>query len=107
MIRRIALGSALLAALVGYPPSLDAQQASASGTRERLRVFLDCATWNCREDRFRQEITWVTWVREPQDADVNILLTGQRAGSGGFQYTFDYEGRGEIEAARDRLTFTS
>jgi hypothetical protein len=72
-----------------------------------LRVFFDCGTWNCREDRIRQEIGWVTWVREPQDGDVYLLVTGQRAGSGGFQYTFDFEGRNELAEAQDRIVFTS
>lgn len=74
---------------------------------DALKVFFDCGTWNCREDRIRQEIEWVTWVREPQDGDVYLLVTGQRAGSGGFQYTFDFEGRNELESAQDRLVFTS
>jgi hypothetical protein len=71
-----------------------------------LRVFLDCATWNCREDRIRQDLTWVTWVREPQDAQLFIIVTGQRAG-GGFQYAFDFEGRGPLAELNDRYLFTS
>ncbi|GMV07789.1 MAG: hypothetical protein AMXMBFR53_40640 [Gemmatimonadota bacterium] len=77
------------------------------GRESALRVFLDCATWRCREDRFRQDIDWVTWVREPQDAQVYILLTGQQAGGGGFQYAFDFEGRGPMAQLTDRYLFTS
>jgi hypothetical protein len=84
-----------------------AGQEAPTASADALRVFFDCGTWNCREDRIRQEIEWVTWVREPQDGDVYLLVTGQRAGSGGFQYTFDFEGRGDLEAAQDRLVFTS
>lgn len=72
-----------------------------------LRVFLDCATFRCREERFRQDITWVTWVREPQDAQVHIIMTGQMAGGGGFQYTFDFQGRDSLAALTDRYLYTS
>ncbi len=90
-------------------PSLSGQEPVAPEPDAALsmRVFLDCATWGCREDRFRQDITWVTWVREPQDAEVYILLTGEQAGSGGRRYTFDFEGRGELLGTVDRYLFTS
>ena len=49
----------------------------------------------------------MNWVREPQDAQVYILMTGQQAGGGGFQYAFDFEGRGALSELRDRYLFTS
>ncbi|UCC25744.1 MAG: hypothetical protein JSU98_01355 [Gemmatimonadales bacterium] len=108
-MRRIALLAALVALGVSCPLPAAAQVTTPDLSREEsaLRVFLDCATWRCREDRFRQEITWVNWVREPQDAQVYVLLTGQSAGSGGFQYAFDFEGQGPLEGLEDRYLFTS
>ena len=96
------VSSCIATALQAQEPESPEADASAS-----MRVFLDCATWGCRADRFRQDITWVTWVREPQDAEVYILLTGEQAGSGGRRYTFDFEGREALAGTVDRYTFTS
>jgi len=97
----------LLLLYAPVPASGQAPVQDLSRSETALRVFLDCATWRCRDDRFRQEIDWVNWVREPQDAQVYIILTGQPAGSGGFQYAFDFEGRGVLAELADRYLFTS
>ena len=104
-----ALFAALVASVISLasPVTGQAPVQDLSEGESALRVFLDCATWRCREDRFRQEIDWVNWVREPQDAQLYILLTGQSAGSGGFQYAFDFEGQGPLDGLTDRYLFTS
>lgn len=109
-MRRRALRSLLFALAVGLtagPISAQVPTQDLSESESALRVFLDCATWRCREDRFRQDISWVDWVREPQDAQVYIIMTGQGAGSGGFQYVFDFEGRGALADLVDRYLYTS
>lgn len=68
-----------------------------------LRVFLDCNGFRCDSDFFIQEITWVSFVRDRQDADVHVLGTRQTTGSGGALYTLDFQGRGEREGQRLRL----
>ncbi len=101
----VLLATAVL--LIAAPPtSAQAPAQDLSAGESALRVFLDCATWRCERDRFRQEISWVNWVREPQDAQLYVLLTGQPAG-GGFQYAFDFEGQGPLEGLGDRYLFTS
>ncbi|HSM07103.1 MAG TPA: hypothetical protein VK858_20920 [Longimicrobiales bacterium] len=102
--RRLA---AALAVVTTFATPVHGQAPQSPEPDGPLRVYLDCATWNCREERYRQDITWVTWVREPQDAQVYILLTGQRAGNGGLRYTFDFEGRGTLAGTTDRYSFTS
>lgn len=97
----------LVAALSAAPAAAQVPVQDLSSRESALRVFLDCATWRCREDRFRQEITWVNWVREPQDAQLYIIMTGQPAGSGGFQYAFDFEGRGALADLSDTYRYTS
>jgi hypothetical protein len=67
-----------------------------------LRVYMDCATFRCDRDRFRREITFVQWVRQPQDSDVHVIMTSQAAG-GGQRFIFDFEGRGELDGTTDRL----
>src|SRR5512139_1491221 len=62
-------------------------------TSEALRVFLDCQTY-CDFDFFRTEIAFVNFVRDRKDADVHILITSQRTGSGGSEYTLKFIGLG-------------
>lgn len=98
------------AAFLGSPQRVAAQEEAAqesAAAADKLKVFLDCASRNCDRDHFRREIEFVTWVREPQDADVHVIMTSERAGGGGFRYTFDLEGREELSEMEDQYTHTS
>jgi len=55
------------------------------------KVFLDCR--HCDRDYIRTEITFVNYVRDRMDADVHVLITTQRTGSGGREYTLEFIGR--------------
>ncbi len=52
------------------------------GASQQLRVFMDCQNLGCEFDLTRREITWVTWVRDREDADVHILVSSTRSDSG-------------------------
>ena len=97
---------ALFALCVLGPPAT-AQDTTETAINGVLLVFMDCNGPSCDFDHFRREITWVSWVRQPQDADVHLLITSQRTGSGGTQYSLDYIGRRLFEGQGDTLTFTS
>jgi len=58
-----------------------------------LRVFIECNNTPCDSDFFRTEITFVDHVRERQNADVHLLMTGQSTGSGGREITFSFFGQ--------------
>jgi hypothetical protein len=112
-LRRGALRLVLLLAASTTPLGLGAQEPvaeadSAAGGGDLLKVFVDCQTWNCgRTQRFRERIEFVEWVQLPQDADILVLWTGQRAGAG-YQYVFDFLGQsGDLAGIEERLTFTS
>lgn len=93
-----------LAALVCAPVArLTAQDTAAS----RLRVFIDCQQTMCDETYFQTELTWVDHVRNPQDADVHILITSQTSGSGGSVYSLVFLGRARFAGWQDTLTFTT
>ena len=62
---------------------------------ERLAIFLDCE-W-CDESFIRQEVTYVDHMRDREAADVHILVTGERTGSGGWSVTFDMIGLRQFE----------
>lgn len=103
---RSLLATAVLVVAGAVPVSAQEPQAGGVEQADLLRVYLDCATHNCDRDRFRREITFVQWVREPQDGMLHVIMTSQSAG-GGQQYVFDFEGRGELEGNVDRFTHTT
>lgn len=100
---------ALSTLLLVLPLRLAGQEVPADSTGTpsgELRVFLDCATHGCDRDRFRREITFVEWVRDPQDAQLHVIMTGQQAG-GGFRYSLDFIGRGPLEGLTDSYGYSS
>ncbi|MBN1223476.1 MAG: hypothetical protein JXB23_09520 [Candidatus Aminicenantes bacterium] len=72
---------------------------------DALKVFVDCG-W-CDIDYIRTEITFVNYVRDRMDADVHILITEQRTGSGGHEFTLEFIGRKQYSAIRHSLKCVS
>ena len=72
-----------------------------SVTASALGIYLDCP--DCDFDYFRTEITFVNFVRHRQQADVHILVTSQRTGAGGEEFTIEFIGQLEFENVRDTL----
>lgn len=69
------------------------------------KVFIDCR--RCDRDYFRDNITYVNYVRDRKDADVHILITQQSTGSGGREYTFAFIGLKESADVKHTLICTS
>lgn len=103
----------LVATLSGLAPSLSgAQQPTpnpsprdSSSPTARLRVFLDCNF--CDFDFMRTEINFVDYMRSRQDAQVHILVTNQRTGGGGTEFTLDFIGQKELAHVADTLEYVS
>lgn len=74
---------------------------------EALRVFLDCQTFPCDFNHFRREIGFVNWMRDRQDAQLHILITGQATGGGGREFTFALVGLQQFAGRRDTLRYVS
>jgi hypothetical protein len=68
-------------------------------------VFLDC--WRCDKDFIRTEITYVNYVRAREDADIHILVTEQRTGSQGQEYTMEFIGRKRFAALDNSVTYAT
>ena len=68
-------------------------------------VYLDC--WRCDRDYIRTEIEYVNYVTQRQDADIHILMTGQRTGSGGREYSLTFIGQNVFLGVNDTLVFTT
>ena len=88
----------LLSAFSLQPSALHAQATP-------VRVYLDCQHFRCDEDYFVREITFVDYVRSPQDADVHILVTRQDTGGGGDAYSATFIGQRAFAGARDSLSW--
>jgi hypothetical protein len=69
------------------------------------KVFLDC--WRCDRDYFRDEITYINYVRDRKDADIHVLVTDQSTGSGGREYTFAFIGLNQFAGLDNTLTYSS
>jgi hypothetical protein len=81
---------ALLLLLLAPGPAWG-QTAPSAPPSGAVRIFLDC-NYSCDETFVRQEITFVDYVRDRNDADVHILLTTQDTGGGGTEYTIKFIG---------------
>ena len=93
------------------PQSADEQDQEADSGEEQeetpgLLVFLDCNRRTCDEDFLRQNITFINYVRDRQDAQVHILVTTQFAGAGQ-EYTFEFIGLEEFSGDDIRLVWVS
>lgn len=104
----LALASVLFStpALAQTPPTVPAPPVTSSPTNGarssgRVRVFLDCGRDQggsaCFEDYLREQITFVDFVRQPQDADVHMLSTGSETGGGGRERVLRFVGRGRFD----------
>jgi hypothetical protein len=74
------------------------QTAAATG---RVRVFLDCG--DCFSTYLREEIEWVDFVRQPQDADVQVLSSANRTGGGGEEVVLRFIGLGRFQGIDTEL----
>ena len=88
----IALGTLFVA-----PALLAQSQGGDLGEPEAPRIFFDCQGPQCDNTYHRTEIPWVTWVRQPFDADIHVIMTSQPTGPNGREYQLDVIGRGRFE----------
>lgn len=97
---------ALLALLVGFLAAPAAAQTPASPPGA-LRVFVDCSSRFCDFDYFREQIAWVDYVRERQDADVHVLVSTQRTGSGGTEFTLAFLGQRRFSGREQTMSYSA
>lgn len=78
----------------------ESAQEGRSPVGARLRVFLDC---NCFAEFLRDQITWVDFVRQPQDADVHLLSSDRETGGGGRELVLRFVGQGRFDEVTTEL----
>jgi len=70
-----------------------------------LRVFLDCS--QCDFNNIRQDIDFVAYVADKNDADVHVLITTRDTATRGREYTFQFIGQGEFADIQQQLVYVS
>jgi hypothetical protein len=80
-------------------PTAPASQAA------RLRVYLDCS--DCFPDFLREEIRWVDFVRQREDADVHLLTTSSETGGGGREIALRFVGNNRFKDVNQELRTVS
>lgn len=83
----------------------DGQEAVQQDMNGALKVFLDCR--RCDRDYIKTEIPFVNYVRDRKDADVHVLVTTQRTGSGGQEYTMTFIGLKDYEGLNNTLKYST
>lgn len=91
----------LLFSLILLFSSLSAQEVRDSLRKDALNIYMDAS------DYIRNEIPYVNYVRDIKDAQLYIISTNQRTGSGGREYTYFFIGQNEFEGMSDTLSYTS
>lgn len=94
---------ALSALALGAQPQPAANQPPPP--RATIRLYVDCSIAACDSDFVRTELPYVDHVRNPQDADVHVLVTSRTTGSGGTEVTLKFTGQGPFGGVDDEIVF--
>ncbi|HDL19627.1 MAG TPA: hypothetical protein ENH29_11285 [Bacteroidetes bacterium] len=90
------------------PTVLSAQQTSRDSVplqQSAVKVFLDIS--RRYQDHIKREIPYINYVRDRKEAQVHILLTSQRTGSRGREYTITFLGQQNFNGVNDTLKFVA
>lgn len=68
-------------------------------------LFIDCSF--CDEDHIRQEITFVNYVRDPEQANIHLFITRTRLSRGGAEYEISFIGLRRFEDLNLELGYTA
>ena len=102
----ITLGVLSLSFFLGVPfvrPQETESQNLDEMKKTAPKVFLDGSRIDI--DYVRTEITFVNYVRDRKEADVHVLITQQRTGGGGREYTLAFIGLNSYEDLKNELKF--
>lgn len=70
-----------------------------------LRIFIDCAA--CDFDYIRNNIKFVNFVREPQQAHIHVIISEQKTASEGRKLSLRFLGREKFNGIDQSLSYTS
>ena len=82
----------------------DSSTPTSSTDQEILDIFLDCVN-GCDMTYFRQELGFVNFMQNRQEADIFLQLLRQTTGSGGREYRLQVQGTEQYQVKNDTLVF--
>ncbi len=94
----------LLFTLIGLSASSQTNPDSGKNSYA-LKVFLDCSY--CDMDYLRTELTFIDYVRDRMEAQVDIIVSSLQTGSGGTEYTFVFKGQQKFAGQNDTLRYNA
>lgn len=80
------------------------QEGEQNTQNGQVRVFLDCS--RCNSSFIREEVQFVNFVRDKEDAQVHLLITRERTG-GGLEYKLQVLGRGIFLGQDNTMSYVS
>lgn len=83
--------------------SQDTLQVKHGNEEEKLNVFMDCR--RCDIDFIRTQVNYVNYVIDRKDADIHVLVTKQRTGSSGREYTLTFLGLNKFAGINDTINY--
>ncbi len=89
------------------PVSAQERQIPAETDNGLLQVYIDYASSDNLERFLRSEIGFASYVRDPHMAQIHILITDQKTGSGGKRFTLDFIGHAQFSDMDQRLFYVS
>ena len=104
-MRNIVRCASLMIVVSAAPGTVAAQEVPADRDAA-LRMFLDCPNFFCDLDFYRREISFVSYVRDRQDADVHVLIATQATG-GGREHTLNFIGLRDFDGIETTLVYNS
>ena len=97
MIKKVILSVAILLLFI----SSQAFAQKDTLRTKAINVFMDC--YFCDIDFFRQEVTFINYVRDRKEADVVVIGSEMETGSGGSEYTLTFIGNKKFTGVNDTL----
>lgn len=81
-------------------------QSIAQIKSSRISLFLDCNTF-CDRQFLITELTQIDFLRDRILADIHLMVTSQRTGSGGRDYQLLFYGNNEFSSIKDTIRFST
>lgn len=72
--------------------------------QQRPNIFIDCQM-NCDFIYLKQELRFINYMQNRDDADIYILATTQRVGSGGREVQLAFEGNEDFNTHKDTVRY--
>ena len=77
---------------------------STNNYKDAIKLYIDCNY--CDIDHFKKEIKLVNYVRDRKEADVHLIITSMRTGSGGKEYNLRFIGKRKYQHLNDTISFS-